>query len=262
MVVRNRFQNKVVLVTGSGQGIGRGIALRFAKEGATLIVVDIKEELANAVLKDIQSTGSNGLVIKADATQAEEVKKAVKTALDKFGKIDVLVNNVGNCVVRPLLESSESDWEGSININAKSTFLWSMAVVKSMIERKSGCIVNISSGAGKVGDPYSGVYTAAKHAVIGLTKNLALELAPYGIRANAVCPGEVDTPMEDIFLQQLGSRIGKSPDQLRKELVQTIPLGRLVTPEDIAGVVAFLASDDSKFMTGQSINVTGGGIMY
>lgn len=136
MVVRNRFQNKVVLVTGSGQGIGRGIALRFAKEGATLIVVDIKEELANAVLKDIQSTGSNGLVIKADATQAEEVKKAVKTALDKFGKIDVLVNNVGNCVVRPLLESSESDWEGSININAKSTFLWSMAVVKSMIERK------------------------------------------------------------------------------------------------------------------------------
>lgn len=106
------------------------------------------------------------------------------------------------------------------------------------------------------------MYTAAKHAVIGLTKNLALELAPYGIRANAVCPGEVDTPMEDIFLQQLGSRIGKSPDQLRKELVQTIPLGRLVTPEDIAGVVAFLASDDSKFMTGQSINVTGGGIMY
>ena len=174
----------------------------------------------------------------------------MEAVIERFGRIDVLVNNVGLFVLKPIMEMSDADWEPMMDINAKSTFLWSKTAAKSMKEAKHGCIVNIASGSGKVGDPYSGVYVAAKHAVIGLTKNLALELAPFGVRVNAVCPVDTDTPMQKKFLEQLGARVGKSPDELRQETMHNIPLGRLATPEDIAGTVTFLASDDAKLHNG------------
>ena len=261
MIVPNRFKDVVVVVTGAGSGIGRGIASRFAAEGARVVLVDIREEAANAVLGEVQSRGGTGLVLQADATSPDDVKRAVETVISRFGRIDVLVNNVGLFVLKPIMEMSDADWEPMMDINAKSTFLWSKAAAKSMKEAKHGCIVNISSGSGKVGDPYSGVYVAAKHAVLGLTKNLALELAPYDVRVNAVCPVDTDTPMQKKFLEQLGARVGKSPDELRQETTRNIPLGRLATPEDIAGTVAFLASDDASFITGQAININGGWLM-
>jgi NAD(P)-dependent dehydrogenase (short-subunit alcohol dehydrogenase family) len=225
-------------------------------------VIDIRGDLADTVAKEIQSAGGSALAIKADATRIGDVKTSVKTALERFGEIDVLVNNVGLSVVRPIMETSEGDWEPAMDINAKATFLWSKALAEHMIRREAGCIVNIASDLAKAADPYSGLYVAGKHAVIGMTKALALELALYGIRVNAVCPGIVDTPMLANFTRQLASVQQKSPDELRQEFISSIPLKRLATPDDVAGVVAFLASDDARYMTGQAINVTGGLIMY
>jgi NAD(P)-dependent dehydrogenase (short-subunit alcohol dehydrogenase family) len=256
-----RFEDKVVLITGAGTGIGRAAALRFAKEGANVVVVDIKKELADEVVKEIQSIGTKALPITADATRPEEIQKSIVSALSTFGKIDVLVNNVGLFKSRPIMEVKEAEWDPMFNINVKSTFLWSQAVGKHMIERHSGSIVNLSSDAGKLGDPLTGLYSATKHAVIGLTKNMALNLAPYGIRVNAVCPGNVDTKMHRAFREEHGSLNKKSPDELLRELLSTVPLNRLARPDEIASVIAFLASDDASYMTGQAINITGGGLM-
>ncbi len=256
-----RFRDKVVLVTGAGSGIGKGIALRFAAEGAQTLVVDINRGSAESVVKEINGAGGKATSLRADATKISHAKQTIKTALRKFSKIDVLVNNVGYCPVEPLMVTREEDWYSLMNINAKATFLWSTIAAKEMIKRRSGCIVNIASDCGKVGDPYSGVYVAAKHAVIGLTKNLAHELAPYGIRVNSVCPGWIETPLFEKVNREMAVLTHRSKREIQREIVAKIPLGRIGTPEDVAGLVTFLASDDAGYMTGQAINVTGGALM-
>ncbi|MDG6998719.1 MAG: SDR family oxidoreductase [Nitrososphaerota archaeon] len=259
--IPHRFDGKVVLVTASAMGICRGISRRFALEGADIVAVDINREGLDRLSNEIEEVGTRFLPIAVDATKVDSAKQGVERALSKFGKIDVLVNGVGRFRLRPMLETSEDEWESVMDINAKATFLWSKAIVKHMIDRRSGCIINIASDAGKVPDPYSGLYIAGKHAVVGMTKTLAVELASYGIRVNAVCPGYVDTSMTTNIYKELSARKGRPPEQLVQEAVNTIPLGRMAQPEDIAGVVTFLASDDAKYMTGQSINVTGGLLM-
>jgi 3-oxoacyl-[acyl-carrier protein] reductase len=256
-----RFQGKVALITGWGAGIGKGTALRLAQEGCNVAGVDIKKDSGSAVAEEIRSFGGQALPIAGDASQPEVVKNSVSSTIKKFGKIDILVNNVGLFELKPIMRTEEKDWEKYISINAKTTFLWSHAVANHMIKRQSGCIVNLASDSGKVGDPYSGIYVAAKHAVIGLTKNLALELAPYAIRVNAVCPGFVETNMLSEFIQALAKVEKKSVGKLRKEMIEGIPLRRFAKPSDIASVIAFLCSDDASYMTGQAINITGGLLM-
>lgn len=256
-----RFRDKVVLVTGAGSGIGRGIALRFAAEGAQTLVVDINKGSAESVAKEIKSTGGRATSLRADATNISDARHTITRALKKFSKIDVLVNNVGYCHVEPLMVTREEDWYSLMDINAKTTFLWSTIVARGMVKRRSGCIVNIASDCGKVGDPYSGVYVAAKHAVIGLTKNLAHELAPYGIRVNSVCPGWIETPLLEKVNRETAALTRRSKRAIEREIIAKIPLGRMGTPEDVAGLVTFLASDDAGYMTGQAINITGGALM-
>lgn len=256
-----RYIGKVVLVTGSGTGIGRGIALRFAREGASIVGVDIDKELLNLFKNDVSAIGARALTILADASREEDVKRSVKEALGEFKRIDVLANNVGGLEAKPLMRMEENDWVRTLDINAKTTFMWSIEVGKQMISQRSGAIINIASDSGKVGDPNSGAYAAAKHAVLGLTKNFALELAPYGIRVNAILPGWIETRMSANTIKHFAALSNRLSEDLRKEIVSTIPLGRFGLPDDIAGVAAFLASDDAGYMTGQSINVTGGLLM-
>lgn len=261
MILGNRFRDRVVVVTGAGSGIGRGIALRFASEGARVVVLDKNMESAEGVEKEIKKGGGRAASLVADATNASDARSSTVKVLKKLGRIDVLVNNVGYCPVKPLMVTSEKDWYSLMDVNVKATFLWSTIVAKGMVKRRSGCIVNIASDCGKVGDPYSGVYVAAKHAVIGLTKNLAHELAPYGIRVNSVCPGWIDTPLLQKVNRETALLTRKPKKEIEREILAKIPLGRIGTPADVAGLVTFLASDDASYMTGQAINVTGGALM-
>lgn len=259
----HRFTGKRVLVTGGGAGIGRGIALRFAGEGADLVVVEKSDAAALAVAREVRKLGRSDLTCVGDATDEALVLKTVAASRRRFGGIDVLVNNVGLAKLKPLLQTDQDEWNRMLDINVKAAFLWSREIAKQMIETGTrGSIVNIASDCGKVGDPYSGVYVAAKHAVIGLTKNLAHELAPHGIRVNAVCPGWIDTGLLESYNQDVAKLENKSVETVRKEILTKIPLGRIGRPEDVAGLVCFLASEDAGYMTGQSINVTGGAVMF
>jgi NAD(P)-dependent dehydrogenase (short-subunit alcohol dehydrogenase family) len=260
----HRFGGKKVLITGAGAGIGRGIALRFAAEGADVVVIERNGSSARRVASEVRSLGRAAFTCVGDATDERTVFRTLAASRRRFGRIDVLVNNVGLAKVKPLLQTDESEWNRMLDINVKAAFLWSREVAKGMIEDrlKGGCMVNIASDCGKMGDPYSGVYVAAKHAVIGLTKNLAHELAPHGIRVNAVCPGWIDTGLLESYNEQVARLEQKSMEQVWREILARIPLGRIGKPEDVAALVSFLASEDASYMTGQSINVTGGVVMF
>jgi Dehydrogenases with different specificities (related to short-chain alcohol dehydrogenases) len=257
------LEGKIALVTGAGSGIGRAIALGFAKRGADVVVDDVNSEVANKVAEEIKALGRKALAIQADVTKKGEVNEMVKIALEKFGKIDILVNNVGSFVPYVNLVDTEEDfWDRKMEINLKGTYLCTRAVVKQMIKQKKGKIVNVASDAGKIGYPGESAYCAAKFGVVGFTQVAARELAQYGINVNAVCPGVVDTPMMEKYVKQAAKEAGKSFEEQKKEFISLIPLGRFAKPEDIANLVAFLASHESDYITGQSMNITGGLIFH
>jgi NAD(P)-dependent dehydrogenase (short-subunit alcohol dehydrogenase family) len=249
----NAAQGRVALVTGGGGGIGREIARRLARDGMAVAVLDRDGEAAQAVATEL-----DGLAVTADVTSEDEVGRAVEMALAHFGRIDVLVNNAGICWTGPALDMPLATLRQMLQVNVEGVFIVSRAVLAHMIARRAGSVVNLASWAGKTGNAYFAGYSASKFAVIGLTQALAREMAPHGIRVNAICPGiVVDTAMRTA-LEEQQRRFGLPQTAAREKL---IPLGRVSVPADVARVAAFLASDEAAYITGESINLSGGLLM-
>jgi len=247
------LNGRVGLVTGGGSGIGREIARRLAREGMAVAVLDRDSAAAEAVAAEI-----SGLAVAVDVTSPQQVSNAVDAVLGRFHQIDLLVNNAGIAWTGPALEMPLEALQSMLRVNVEGVFITSRAVLPHMIARRSGSVVNLASWAGKTGNAYFAGYSASKFAVIGLTQALAREMAPYGIRVNTICPGIViDTAMRTAIEAQ--QRQYGLPTT--EERAKTIPVGRLSVPDDVARIAAFLASDESAYMTGESINISGGLLM-
>ncbi len=257
-----RFEGKVILITGSALGIGKAIAMMCAKEGAHVVCTDINTEALESLVREIGRFGGSADAHGMDVTEKNQVQDVVSRVLASYGRIDVLVNNAGVSTMKPVVELTEEGWDLNMNVNAKGVFLVSQAVLPSMIQRRSGKIVNTASMASKIGAPLLAHYSASKFAVVGFTQALSREVAEYGITVNAVCPGFVATGMQDREVVWEGEFRGMTPDEVRQDYIRQTPLGRLCRPEDVARVVLFLASGESDFMTGQALNVTGGTCMH
>jgi NAD(P)-dependent dehydrogenase (short-subunit alcohol dehydrogenase family) len=252
------FRDKTVLVTGAGRGIGREIALSFAREGAAVAVNSLTAERCRAVRLEVERAGARGFEAPGDVSDAQTVARIFAKLDGEFGKIDILVNNAGICHVAELVETTDEQWDRTMAVNIRSMFLCSREAVRRMKAAGRGKIVNLSSQLGKTGAPFYTHYCASKFAVVGFTQALGREVAKLKINVNAVCPGPVDTDMTAGEIAVLETLTGKSGDAIRKELTDSIPLGRLEHPEDVANLVLFLASSRADYMTGQAVNITGG----
>ena len=253
-----RLADKVAIVTGSGRGIGKAIARKFAQEKAKVLIVDMDADTAEATAEEIRKAGGQARWRKVDVAREAEVRDTVAFALKEFGQIDILVNNAGIVQAAPFLELTEQDWDAILSVNLKGVVFCTKAVVAEMMKRKSGKIINIASRAGKVGVAHMASYCASKFAVVGLTQSNAMEFAPH-ITVNAICPGIVMTYMWEKYLPiHLGKARGLSPEEMRRSRISSIPMGRPQYPEDVAKVALFLASSDADYITGQAIMDSGG----
>lgn len=251
-----RFKEKSVIITGGARGIGRSIALAFSREGANILISDIA--LENKVVNEIKSMNSEACAIKVDITKSDQVGYMTETALNKFGKIDILVNNAAVNYASLLWELEETKYDALFDVNVKGVFLCCKAVVPHMIKNRDGKIVNIASWVGKRAVPNFTAYSATKFAVIGLTQGLALEVAGYNINVNAVCPGNVMTGLWDPLIPVLAKGMNISEDMVFDKFIKNTPLKRPQTPDDIANAVLFLCSKEATEITGESLCVTGG----
>ncbi len=250
-----RLENKVSLVTGASRGIGRAIALAYAAEGSDVVInCSSSIEAAEKVAEEVKALGRRALVVQADIAGKAAVEDMVGQTVKEFGKIDILVNNAGMGIVSPSIDLEESKWRRGIDVLLTGTFFCCQAAAREMIKQKSGKIVNISSMLGLTGIPERACYSSAKAGVIGLTRALAVEWAPYNINVNAICPGYVRT---DIIKGLIARGLYEE-----KTLNTLTPLGRIGEPEDIASLALFLASEESKNMTGQAIVTDGGWTTY
>jgi 2-hydroxycyclohexanecarboxyl-CoA dehydrogenase len=247
-----RIKDKVALVTGGSRGIGRAICLRLVEEGAKVAVADILENEAEQTVAEIKAKGGQAMAVKADVTQLDQVHACVQKITDTWRQIDILVNNAGWDKLEPFVESKPETWEKVIAINLKGPIHFCHAVIPQMATRNAGKIISISSDAGRVGSTGEAVYSACKAGVIGFTKTLARELARNKINVNVVCPGPTDTAL----LQQVMS--GEKGARVLEAMTRAVPFRRLGTPEEIANAVAFFASPDADFVTGQVLSVSGG----
>ncbi len=245
-----RLKDKVALITGGARGIGQAIAMVFAKEGADIVVADVNLELAGKTAADIQALGRKALPLEMDVTDYAKVEEGVNKILDKFGKVDILVNNAGITKDNLLLRMSQAEWDAVINVNLKGTFNCIKAVSRPMVKQRSGRIISIASIIGLMGNCGQANYAASKAGIIALTKTVAKELASRNINANAVAPGFIQTDMT-----------AKLPEDVKAKMMEAIPMAKLGTPQDVANVCLFLASEESSYITGQTIIVDGGMVM-
>ena len=253
-----RFTNQTVLITGASRGIGKGLAQRFASEGANLMLA-ANEEAIFATADELKKEGAKVEAERCDVTSKEQVETLFERAVKTFGQVDVSIQNAGVITIAKLEELSEADWDKIMDVNTKGVFLCCQAAAKHMVPRKSGRIINTASGQARRGFIYTPHYAASKCGVVGITQSLANELAPHGITVNAFCPGIIDTDMWAYNDEHWGKLMGNyQPGELMREWVGTIPMKRVGKAEDVAGLVAFLASEDAAYITGQTINVDGG----
>ena len=240
--------DRVALVTGSGRGIGRAIALRLAEAGASVVVNDVGDAApVEAVVKEIKALGGQALPLLADVSSAAEVDKLVAEATRAYGRIDILVNNAGIARDQLLLRMTEEEWDRVLAVDLKSVFLCTRAVLKYMVKERRGRIISIASIVGMVGNPGQANYAAAKAGIIGFTRTVSKEVASRGITVNAIAPGFIDTEMTQGL-----------KEEWKEELKKRVPLGRLGSPQDVAEAVAFLASEEAGYITGQVLVVDGG----
>lgn len=245
------LKDKTALITGASRGIGRAIALELGRQGANIVVNYAgSKEKADQVVKELKEIGVKAISVQANVSDEESVKSLIKTSLEEFDRIDILVNNAGITKDNLLMRMKESEFTDVIDTNLKGTFLCTKAVTRPMMKQRSGSIINVASIVGVSGNPGQANYVAAKAGVIGLTKSVALELATRNIRVNAVAPGFIKTDMTD-----------QLTEEQKEKTLKMIPLEALGEPEDVANVVRFLASEDAKYLTGQTIHVDGGMVM-
>jgi 3-hydroxybutyrate dehydrogenase len=250
---------KIALITGGGRGIGRAIALAFAKEGATVVVSARSEEQVEAVAKEI---GRNALSIVCDVSDPVSVKQLFANAQETLGRgPDILVNNAGIAESATLAQTDDDLWHRHLAINLSGTFYCTREALPAMLQRRWGRIINIASIAGKTGAPYISAYSASKHGVLGLTRSVALEVAALGITVNAICPGYVDTEMTTRAIENITSKTRHSTEEALGILEKTNPQNRLITPEEVAAVARLLASEEGRGINGQAINVDGGTVL-
>ncbi|MCM3538122.1 SDR family NAD(P)-dependent oxidoreductase [Priestia endophytica] len=239
-----KLQDKVAVITGGASGIGAATAHLFVSEGAKVVIVDLNEEKGKAFEEELNALNAEALFIKTDITSEEEVENLFKKTVDTFGKVDIVFNNAGIGRVHPSHDLEYSEWRNTVNVDLDGVFLVAREAIREMLKTGGGAIVNTASMYGWVGSPGSAAYNAAKGGVINLTRSLALEYAEKNIRVNALCPGFIDTPI--------------IPEEDKQALAATTPLKRLGKSEEMAKAVLFMASDDSSFMTGNSLTVDGG----
>lgn len=250
-----KLENKVALITGAGRGIGRAIALAFAREGATVILCARTREEIELVAAEINAAGGAADAIPADVTLAKSVEALSETARERHDHIDILVNNAGIASSSPLIKYDEELWNATMETNATGAFRCIKAFLPGMIARKWGRIVNNASIAGKMGMAYTTAYTAAKHALVGLTKSLALEVADWGITVNALCPGFVRTDMGERAAQNISQKTGMPVESAYKVLANLNARKRWIEPEEVASVAVYLASEEARYVTGQTIDL-------
>ncbi len=254
-----RLANKVAIVTGAGRGMGRAISVRFAKEGADIAAVEVNVDTLREVEEEVREEGRKCLAIHTDLSKLPEIERMVQRTMEEFGRIDILVNNAGVTKALGIFEITEADWDWMHSVNLKGHFFCLQAVAREMVKRKQGKIVNIASIAGK-GYPgtSNAAYAASKGGVIALTRVAAQLLGPDNINVNAICPGATQTDMSRHTARERARRQGVPVEELLKAREETIPLRRSNTPDDIALMALFLASEESNNVTGQAINVDGG----
>ncbi len=246
------LKDKVAIVTGSSGGIGRGIALKFGSLGAQVVVADLKIDGAKETASLLERTGIPGLALGVDITDRLQVQEMVRMTLERFGRVDVLVNNAGWDIIQPFVRNEPEFWDKVIAVNLKGPIYCTRAVLDPMMARKYGKIINIGSDAGRVGSTGEAVYSACKGGMIAFTKTVAREMARYQLNINCVCPGPTETPLlEEMTRGEAGAKVIEA-------MKRAVPFRRLGKPEDVAGAVAFLASDEASFITGQTLSVSGG----
>jgi NAD(P)-dependent dehydrogenase (short-subunit alcohol dehydrogenase family) len=262
--VVKKLEGKIAVITGGGRGIGRAVALCFAREGADVMVMARTEDEVRRVAEEVRAEcGVRASHAVCDVGVAASVERAFSLVHEQFGRAaDILVSNAGIAESAPLVKTDDELWRRHLDINLSGTFYCMRAALPAMIERGWGRVINIASIAGKTGAPYIAAYAASKHGVLGLTRSAALEVATKGVTVNAICPGYVETDMTERAVSNITARTGKSADEARAVLERMSPQQRLVTSEEVAAVALLLAGHDGRGINGQAINVDGGSVMF